>query len=189
MRWSKVRQIVESRLAPGLRARVRLESTHYRRADDQEGRTAIVIDSVQVWAMGCIAGDRERSEVFDELATRQPTACARNELASQVVRMNGQHNQFEFYRAVWDYVQCSIEDSLRSWDPLTRSLAYMDARVGKRRLVKLAAADLATDVERACLAARLEVEGLYDKRDALTIARVAAPGALVFNRTVTLRDT
>lgn len=67
MRWSKLKQIVQSRLAPSLADRVKLETTHYRQAHDQEGRWGVVIDGEQVYGLGCIVADREISAEFTRL--------------------------------------------------------------------------------------------------------------------------
>ena len=71
MRWSKLRKTVESRVAERLSGRVRLESTHYHRAHDQEGRWGVVIDGQQVWGMGCLVGDREHYELTPKIRAEQ----------------------------------------------------------------------------------------------------------------------
>jgi hypothetical protein len=161
MRWTKLRQIVEGRVAELLRERVRLESTHYHRAHDDEGRAAIVIDGVQVWAMGCMAAHGEAHIVYRELREREGLrGQPAHELVGAVTRRGALHNQYEFHRAVWDYTQMSIDDALACDDAIIRSLAYMDARIGKRRLLAPAGRAPSTDIEKACLGARLGAEEL-----------------------------
>ena len=49
MRWSKLKQLVEDRMAPSLQRRVEVHSTWYRRlGHDQLGRTWITIDKHEV---------------------------------------------------------------------------------------------------------------------------------------------
>ena len=160
MRWSKVRQIAESRFAPSVKGRVRLESTHYHKAPDQEGRVGVVIDGEQVWSRGCIEGDRDRTAVFQELKEQGLTNQKANAFDSTIVRGMALHNQYDFHEAVWDYIQLSIDESLKSYDAVTRSLAFLDARTGKRRLRQLAAHAPRTSLERACLGFRLRAEGI-----------------------------
>jgi len=160
MRWTKLRQIAESRVAPSLAGRVRLESTHYRKAHDREGRVGIVLDGAQVWGRGCIEGDRSTKEVFTEMRQHGLSAGVANAWHEYVVRGAGLHNQYAFHSAVWDYTQLSVDDALVSPDAVIRALAYLDKRTGKRRLRDLASEPPRTQVERACLRARLESEGL-----------------------------
>lgn len=160
MRWSKLRQIAQSRLAPSLTGRVRLETTHYRHAHDQEGRWGVVIDGEQVYGIGCIVADRESSAVFTRLREQGCSIGEANRLCPEHAIANARHDQYQFHAAVWNYTQMSIDDALDSRDAVVRALAYMDARTGKRRLRQLSAAPPATELERVCLAARLRAEGI-----------------------------
>lgn len=161
MRWSKLRHIVESRLAPCLAGRLRLESTHYARAHDAEGRWGVVIDGEQVWGMGCIIGDREQWALEQEI--RAETGLSGREARQLAMKQRlgqARHNQDQFHSAVWDFTQMSIADALASDDAVIRSLAYLDARTGKRRLLRLASVEPGSQLERACLGARLCAEGI-----------------------------
>jgi len=164
MRWSKVRQMVEGQFAPSLAGRVRLESTHYHKSHDGEGRVGIVIDGVQVWCMGCIEGDRAPGLMADDLHERE--GIPRREayrIGDAKAHDYGFVSQYDFHQAVWDLTQVSIDDALASPSAVLRALAYMDARTGKRRLVKLAERAPRSSVERQCLKARLEAESIaYD---------------------------
>lgn len=160
MRWSKLNQIAQLKLAPSLAGRVRLETTHYRHAHDQEGRWGVVIDGEQVYGLGCIVADRESSEDFTRLREQGYSIAEANRLCREHAIANARHDQYQFHRSVWDYTQMSINDALDSRDAVIRALAYMDARTGKRRLRQLSAAPPATELERACLAARLRAEGI-----------------------------
>lgn len=160
MRWSKLNQIVQLKLAPSLAGLVRLETTHYRHAHDQEGRWGVVIDGEQVYGLGCMVADRERSADFARLREQGYSIGDANRLSAEHATANARHDQYQFHESVWNYTQMSIDNALESRDAVVRALAYMDARTGKRRLRQLAAALPATELERVCLAARLKAEGI-----------------------------
>jgi hypothetical protein len=177
MRWSKLRKIVELRFAGSLSGRIRLESTHYRRAHDQEGRWGVVIDGQQVWGMGCIVGDREQYVLSNKIRLEKNVSIdVASNMAFAQRRNVARHNQYEFHGAVWDFTQISIDDALKSEDAVIRSLAYLDARTGKRRLVKLAKNEPATHLECACLKTRLQAENIaFDWNPDTERALKAAP--------------
>ena len=55
----------------------------------------------------------------------------------------GELSRQDAYQACWDFVhELSIDQAITSSDPLIQSLAVLDSRLGKRRLVKLDTAGL-----------------------------------------------
>jgi hypothetical protein len=121
----------------------------------------LLIDGKRVGGMGCIVADREELNLSDQLQVeggRTPQEAL--DMAARQLAAQGRHNQFEFYAAIREFLQMSIADALGSPDALHRSLAYLDARLGKRRLGQLASVRPATDMEVACLRTRLEAEGI-----------------------------
>jgi hypothetical protein len=65
-----------------------------------------------------------------------------------------------FYGALFEYTNMSLESALGSADAVLRSLALLDARLGKRRLKTIRLPEDAPALERACLHVRLEAEGI-----------------------------
>lgn len=55
MRWSKLKTKVESLFANPVQNRVKLHSTRYRGAHDQEGRGFITFDKKEIWSMCTIS--------------------------------------------------------------------------------------------------------------------------------------
>lgn len=65
-----------------------------------------------------------------------------------------------FCGALFDYTNMSRESALGSSDAVLRSLALLDARLGKRRLKCIRLSEGAPELEQACLRVRLEGEGI-----------------------------
>lgn len=52
----------------------------------------------------------------------------------KIVNKNGFFNEFDFYEAVNICLNISIEDAIKSYNILVKSLVMLDKRLGKRRL-------------------------------------------------------
>jgi hypothetical protein len=161
MRWSKLKQDIEGRMSPHLVGRVRLMATRYRRAHDAEGRWALLLDDVEVGGIGCIRADREESKLTHEIArAKRLSAPEAQKVAWVTLAERAHHPLWLFYEALKTYSRSSIEESLSSNDALARSLAYMDRRVGRRRLIDLAKQRPPTGIEVACPSMRLTAENV-----------------------------
>lgn len=68
---------------------------------------------------------------------------------------NGEFSRFDLHIACWDYLHQSVKDSLASENPLIKSLAVLNAKVGKGRLVEIAKQNL-HPLTRALLDFRIE---------------------------------
>ena len=78
---------------------------------------------------------------------------------------DGEFSRFDLHIACWDYLHQSIKDSLESENPLIKSLAVFNAKVGKGRLEKIAEQNL-HPLTRALLDFRIEAEReLRNKRE------------------------
>lgn len=55
---------------------------------------------------------------------------------------DGEFSRFDLHIACWDYLHQSVKDSLASENPLIKSLAVLNAKVGKGRLVEIAKQNL-----------------------------------------------
>lgn len=136
MRWSKTRQLLEERLCKSLQGRVRYFTTRYRHAHDGQGRVCILVDGRERLNMPFIVEmeismEAHRRHAFSEKSLRETFDEVESDFAYQ-----GRFVPGEFGFAVEDYLQHSIDESLRSENPLVRMLAILDGRVGKRRLQK-----------------------------------------------------
>lgn len=143
MQWSRLKSQVEAFFAPALNGRVELRSTSYRGAHDQTGRGYITVDGKEVWNMCTLRYWGEEYPRIDAIAEQQHiSAAAAQVIAGEQLTQEGALSQWGYYRALEAFCSTSIAESLASSSPLTRSLAILDARVGKRRLAKL---DVATE--------------------------------------------
>ena len=80
--------------------------------------------------------------------------------AIAITRRAGVLSQEEFYALLHEYLRSSIAKSLKAEDAITRALAVIDARVGKRRLRQLANYPDEHPLVRMLLALRCEAEGI-----------------------------
>ncbi|WP_298292011.1 hypothetical protein [uncultured Litoreibacter sp.] len=138
MKWSKLKQRVEENFAPELAGRVNVRLTRYRRSHDQEQHGRIYIDG-EVWFDAC---------TFKTAIESLDTAERTTGIASwgivhgdygveEDVKSRGFLEGYFFPKVLFSFLNTSIDNALKSDEPLMRILAVMDRRVGKRRLDKL----------------------------------------------------
>ena len=161
MRWSKLKQIIESGFAPSVSGRVRVDVTRYRQAHDAEGRWAFVIDGQEVAGLGCIVADQEESKLIDRVVADSGLSPGRAQPQADVIlRTRAHHTLPMFTSALFQFTNMSIDLALKSADPVVRALAALDRRLGRRRLLRLAERYPETDIERQCLLIRLHSENI-----------------------------
>jgi hypothetical protein len=66
----------------------------------------------------------------------------------------------QFIDALEAFLQLPIEKCLSSGDAVVRAMVFLDARLGERRLAGFNVDLLPTEIERACLRARIDAEEL-----------------------------
>src|SRR5262245_45175506 len=161
MRWSKLKQRIESGIAPSLAGRVQLMVTRYRNAPDAEGRWAVVVDGQEIGGLGCIVADQEQHELISAAAAELDVSMAEAQnVGDTALCANARHTVPMFCGALFEYTNMSLESALNSSDAVLRSLALLDARLGKRRLKTIRLSEGAPVLEQACLRVRLEAEGM-----------------------------
>ncbi len=126
MRWSKVRQLVEATFAEPIRHRVAVESTTYRRSSfgGAYGRGWITIDGIEVASFDDHVSARMFGARYDP-GDLDP---------------GGYYGRW-FRQSCFEYLHTALIISLQSPNPLIRALALLNAKVGKTRLARLAAAE------------------------------------------------
>jgi len=168
MRWSQLRKQVEDRFAPAVRGRVALHTAHYRHAHDGDGRAWIEVDGREIATMCYFRAGHARLDLAEELRVannpenRGPAGVPRwlYDEAVAITRRAGVLSQQDFYALLHDYLRSPIETALAAEDPVTRGLAVLDARTGKRRLRRLADQLDPHPLVRQLLALRCDAEGL-----------------------------
>jgi hypothetical protein len=142
MRWSKVKKLVENSFAESVAGQVKIYSTHYQCSC---GRGWITINGKELVDFSTMLSGKVYGYIYHENTN---TICARHsavkdeERTSDKLIEDGEFSRFDLHIACWDYLHQSIKDSLESKNPLIKSLAVLNAKVGKNRLVNLAKQDL-----------------------------------------------
>ena len=171
MRWSQLRKQVEDRFAPAVRGRVALHTAHYRHAHDSDGRAWIEVDGREVATMCYFQAGHARRALAQELraAAGHPNPSTvegagphrdAHDAAVAITRRAGVLSQQDFYALLHEYLRLPIDAALAAEDPVTRALAALDARTGKRRLRVLAASRDEHPLVRELLALRCDAEGI-----------------------------
>jgi hypothetical protein len=142
MQWSKLKKRIEAQFADALSGRVQVFETRYHGAHDSAGRWSLRIDGVDVEGFGDIPA--EALSIVERYTT-------------------GNLSHYGFHKSAVDFLSLSVDAALESQDPLHRSLAILDSRLGKRRLLQLDAASMTTSLERTCFEVRMEAEGLHHR--------------------------
>jgi hypothetical protein len=125
MRWSKLKQQVESIFAPDLRGRVELWTTRYTKAHDRFGRSWITLDGQELLNMSNYLSVKGKN------ADGYPHRFAHNTFAG-----------YDLPLAMRQFLTLSIDQALASPNPLIQALAILDRRTGQPRLAKLNPAQL-----------------------------------------------
>ncbi len=149
MRWSKLKQLVENRMAPSLQRRVEVHSTWYRHlGHDQLGRAWITVDKREVANMcdsrywnQAIPLVREIRLVNSDSHYDEPGSVSPYDQARTILHERDVYERYEMNKALLDSLSLSIDDALRSANMLIRAFAMLDSRLGKRRLCTLQLGD------------------------------------------------
>ncbi len=172
MRWSKLKQLVEDRMADSLQRRVEVHSTWYRRlGHDHLGRTWITIDKHEMANMCDLRYWNQYAPLMSEIRVannatdyRDPAQWtqyyAAYDQAEALLHQQGVYDRGDCNRLLASYLHLSVDDALRSDEVLIRALAMLDSRLGKRRLRTLHLADDEHPLVRQFYDLRCEAEGI-----------------------------
>ncbi len=165
MRWSKVKKLVEDSFAESVKGQVKIYSTHYQCSC---GRGWITIDGKELVDLSTmLSGMIYRCayhEATNTIFPKHPAVPDKDRTLNKLVE-DGEFSRFDLHIACFDYLHQSIKDSLESENPLIKSLAVLNAKVGRGRLSEIAKQNL-HPLTRALLDFRLEAEReLRSKRE------------------------
>ncbi|MBE5961171.1 MAG: hypothetical protein E7256_07265 [Lachnospiraceae bacterium] len=165
--WNKVKQQLESFLAPSLTGRLEYRATSYRYAHDKSGKCCIAVDKKEVFSMcdmkygirwyqtvndvkkdpdiQVTVSEEEISALREETQGKIPEerlyGIIRNrkisEVADHIIKAQVVLGKTDFADAANRFLSTSIEESLASNEILLNILAIVDRRVGKSRLRKM----------------------------------------------------
>jgi len=162
MKWSKLKRNIEERFANSVKDRVAIFSTQYNKPESSSGRAWITTDGREVANLSGLESWSTYGAVYHETT---PTFCKTHPAVEEQDRTagslaeKGEFSRFDLQSCCSEYLQLSIEKALTHKSPLIQSLAVLDKRLGKRRLLLIDVAILQPLV-RAILEFRLDAEGL-----------------------------
>jgi hypothetical protein len=171
MRWSKLKQMVESRMAISLGGRIELHSARYRHAHDSDGRVWLTVDGREVVSVSYHRTAAIRYNIARGLREANAHVVASDPAfraefqdgwapAKAITRKQGIVTQFEFYDDLEEYLSLTVEQAWESPNPLIRALAIVDRRLGKRRLRSLSPDALDHPLMRELYDLRCVAEGI-----------------------------
>ena len=165
-RWSAIVADWQPFLAGSLTGRLELHATHYHAAPDHEGRGWITLHGEQILSFEPLTYLMRVYGYQAELAALGEEAQGAMDAAIAVAHREGLADLWTFEHAVAHYPELAVEDALASHDTVTRGLAMVDRRLGKRRLATLELHVEESPIVQRMLNLRLEAEGLTEHRSA-----------------------
>jgi hypothetical protein len=140
MMWSKLRVKVRATLCKELRDRIDFHVAVYRKSHDSAyGRAWISIDGHQAGSWSCFE-QLLHPIALEDLRTRFSGGWSVQQY-DRLASERGIYTQKEFKRILSEYLDLAPHDALSSAIPLTRALAVMDKRIGRRTLARLPIGD------------------------------------------------
>jgi hypothetical protein len=150
MQWSRLKHLVEERLAPSVQERIALQQARYRYTREEVGRVWITIDGAEVASFDTASYVAKRADLSAQIRDARglrpycdPGGHAEYLEADAepeaILRRSGEYDDYHAIADLEAFLSMSIESALSAPSPLLRAIAVADARVGKRRLRSLAA--------------------------------------------------
>ena len=162
MQWSKLKQITEDKFAESIQGRVELFSTSYRKPRSDNGRGWITIDKEEIVNFATVSSLWNFGAYFHEATQTNclthPAVADDDRTAGKIIE-DGEFSRFDLHNCCWEYLSLSVLEGLEHKSPIVNSLAVLDKRLGKRRLVTIDIQKL-HPLPRRLLEFRLSVENL-----------------------------
>jgi hypothetical protein len=158
--WSVIRAHFEPFLAPSVASHVGLHVARYHHSHDSEGRGWIAWDKEQIASFEYLTVQVRAYRLERELVELGKTPKDARSDAIRLMGAQGLYDVYAFFDAVEDYPGLSIDQALAAELPITRGLAMLDRRLGKRRLRHLMAAPDSSAFVRRLFELRCQAEGL-----------------------------
>lgn len=143
MKWSHLKKRIEESFADSVAGRVELWTTRYRKSHDQQGESWITIDKQRVWSTSAytcfVEAHREAIKLLkepidlDDPAQHKAYWQARDQV-EEILPARGVCWSEDVNLALLNFLSLSINDAIKSGDPIIRAFATLDRRFGRRRL-------------------------------------------------------
>lgn len=150
MRWNQLKKQAEDLFSEKVKGRVEVHFTRYRKAGDQPGRGYITLDGKDIWSHDTLS-------MWDGKS---------HDLQGQTL-----YGENEFMDALGELTSKPVQECLQSDNDITKALAMLDRRAGKRTLSKLNLRDEHSMVQ-FFFNFRCELEGI-DRQYDLETGRMA----------------
>jgi len=146
MRWSQIRKQVREFICPELRAIVDFHVTGYRKAHDDVGEAWITVDGNKVFGAGFYKWWNAFGKLCASRDCLEPQSINNSGFATfsklyrdteQNLQNQGLYATDHLICALTDYLNMSLNDAIESKNHLTRAIAMLDRRLGKRRFSKV----------------------------------------------------
>jgi len=161
MKWSKLKKTIEDKFADCVSGRVSLYATRYTSGSYFMIRGWITADKIEIANFSTPDNYSKFEWNTPELNERIPD----EERTPGKAVEKGEFSRWDFMNACWDYINMNIDEAIISENPIIRSFAMLDRRLGKRRLRQIDKTDLHPLVLRL-LNLRLECENIkYSKEE------------------------
>lgn len=153
MIWSKMKKKMENEfLHEQVKNKLEFHFDRYRQSHDQhsavvrvvyKGETVFKGNNLKEYLTYVNYSNKIRKETNCEVSEADNLAIAQ-------MYNEGIVSQMEFTDAMFDYFNLSIEEALHHENPLIRSFALLDKRVGQRRLEKMDETSFVFPLEKIC---------------------------------------
>lgn len=148
MQWSQLKKRIESNFAESIKGRIEIWNTLYRKSHDSEGEAWITIDKNLVFSFASYTYLVESYLLSEKIQNDTGFTDYRNpehfdgyyqaiKQADQILIERGIFSSWQFNESLFQFLNISIEEAITSDNPIIRSLAIIDKRFGKRRLIKI----------------------------------------------------
>jgi hypothetical protein len=169
MIWSQLKKQLEDRLADSIAGRVEIWNTRYRKAHDAYGEAWVTIDKKKVWGMADTTLFKESHLEAVKILGKKPhdnyspdeenTYWITRKLTDDIMHERGICG-FEEVDSAWhELLNLSIDDAIKSKNPIIRAFATIDRRFGRRRLGRFDDTN-EHDLVKTLYRFRCEVEGI-----------------------------
>lgn len=144
MQWSKLRKTVNDLLADSVKNRLQFHVTRYSSGSTM-ARGWITWDKKEIVNFSTVEKYMEYFKVAHQIQEINGCADFRDpsqkegyytalEESKEILRQKGVFSRFDFYDSLVDYLELSIEDAMKSENPIIEAVSMLDRRLGKRRL-------------------------------------------------------
>lgn len=130
MKWSKLKKTIEDKFTDSIGGRVNLFATRYTSGSYYMVRGWITIDGEEIANFSTPDNNNKFGWNTPGIDERIPAEERKEGLAVE----KGEFSRWDFMSACWEYINMSIEEAIESVNPIIRSFAVLDKRLGKRRL-------------------------------------------------------